>query len=119
MTSKIINMADRLKDAEDRLLESMFAAEHIADNGFSARVVGRIRRRLWLRRLLLPVATVVGGAIAFEPVTEFVGIVAGLSNVLPRELLSMSVDYVPQLQTIVLGAMLFGVFVLGLRTINE
>ncbi len=112
-------MADRLKDSEDRLLESMFVAEPIADDGFSARVVGRIRRRLWLRRLLLPAAILVGGAIALEPVTEFVEIVAGLSIVLPRELLSMSVDYVPQLQTIVLGGMLFGVFVLGLRVINE
>jgi predicted membrane-bound mannosyltransferase len=112
-------MADRLKDAEDRLLEAMFAAQSIADDGFSGRVVRRIRRRLWLRRLLLPAAILVGGAIALEPVTEFVGIVARLSTVLPTEMVSASIDFVPQLQTIVLGAMLFGVFVLGLRTINE
>ncbi len=119
MTSKIINMADRLKDAEDRLLESMFAAEPIVDDGFSARVVSRIRRRLWLRRLLLPAAILIGGAIAFEPLTEFVGIVAGLSTVLPRELVSLSAGYVPQVPTIVLGALLFGAFVLGLRAISE
>ena len=48
-------MAEKLKDAEDRLLESLFASEPIADDGFSRRVVTRIRRRIWVRRLALPV----------------------------------------------------------------
>ena len=62
MTSKIINMADKIKDADDRLLESMFAAEPIADAGFSVRIVKKIRRRLWVRRLALPLAAVIGAA---------------------------------------------------------
>ena len=56
MTSKIINMADRMKDAEDRIFESLFAAEPIADEGFSDRIVKRIRRHIWIQRLTLPAA---------------------------------------------------------------
>ena len=119
MTSKIINMADRIKDAEDQLLESMFAAEPIADDGFSVRVVKKIRRRLWLRRLALPVAGLVGGAIAIKPLTDLVTIVASLSTLLPQELFNVTVDFIPQAQTIVLGAMLLGVCLLGLRALED
>ena len=119
MTSKIINMADRIKDAEDQLLESMFAAEPIADNGFSVRVVKKIRRRLWLRRLALPVAGLIGGAIAIKPLTDLVTIVASLSTLLPQELLNVTVDFIPQAQIIVLGAMLLGVCLLGLRALED
>ena len=41
MTSKIINMADKLMDAEDQLLEAMFKSEPIADDGFSKKVTKR------------------------------------------------------------------------------
>jgi hypothetical protein len=112
-------MADRIKDAEDQLLESMFAAEPIADDGFSVRVVKKIRRRLWLRRLALPVAGLVGGAIAIKPLTDLVTIVASLSTLLPQELLNVTVDFIPQMQIIVLGAMLLGVCLLGLRAMED
>ncbi len=60
-------MAEKMQDAEDRLLESMFQSESVADNGFSDRVLRRIRRQIWVRRLALPVAMVAGAAIALEP----------------------------------------------------
>ena len=119
MTSKIINMADKIKDADDRLLESMFAAEPIADAGFIVRIVKKIPRRLWVRRLALPLAAVIGGAIAVKPLTDLVTIVASLSTLLPQELVDSLVDFIPQVQTIVLGAMLLGVCLLGLRSLSE
>ncbi len=70
MISKIINMAEKIKDAEDRLLESMFQSDSVADNGFSDRVVRQIRRQMWIRRLALPVAMVAGAAIAVKPATQ-------------------------------------------------
>jgi hypothetical protein len=112
-------MADKIKDADDRMLESMFAAEPIADNGFTVRVVKKIRRRLWLRRLALPVAAAIGGAIAIKPLADLVSIVASLSTLLPQELVNVSVEFIPQAQTIVLGVLLLGVCLLGLRSLSE
>jgi len=119
LTSKIINMAERMKDAEDRLLESMFEAAPIADAGFSAAVVRRIRRRLWLRRLTVPVAALVGGSIAIKPLTGFVTVVASLSPMIPPRLLDAAASMIPQLSTIVLGAMVLGVCLLGLRALED
>ena len=42
----------------------------LEDEGFSSRVLGRIGRRLWLRRLVLGTAVAVGGVLALGPVTE-------------------------------------------------
>ena len=73
MTSKIINMAEHFRDDEDRMLETMFASDPIADDGFSVQVVKKVRRRIWVRRLTLPIATLVGSAIAFKPLAELAG----------------------------------------------
>ena len=70
MTSKIINMADIDRDAEDRLLQSLFEAEPLSDNCFSEQVVRRVRRRLWLKRLSLPIAAAVGASIAVKPLAS-------------------------------------------------
>ena len=51
-------MAERQKDNEDLVLEALFRAEPIADDGFCKRVVARVRRRVWTRRVTLPVAVV-------------------------------------------------------------
>ncbi len=119
MTSKIVNMADIIKDAEDRFLESMFESASIADDGFSAKVVRRVRRRLWLRRLALPVAALIGGAIAVRPLATLITVLADLARLLPQELFLATAAYVPQAQTIVLGAMLLAVCLLGLRTLED
>jgi len=119
LTSKIINMAERIKDAEDRLFESMFDAAPIADNGFSESIVRRVRRRLWLRRLAVPVAALIGGVIAIKPLTGIVTSVASLSALIPPELLESATGLVPQLPTFVLGAMLLAAILLGFRSLEE
>ena len=84
MKSKIINMADKIKDAEDRLLESMFRSEPIDDDGFSDRIVTHIRRRIWLRRFALPIAMLTGAAIAIKPLLQVVAVFSTLTDSVPR-----------------------------------
>ena len=119
MTSKIINMAERIKDEQDRMLESMFASEPIADDGFSARVVGKVRRRIWLRRLTLPVATLIGALVAFKPLTELVTLIAGLVQLIPQDVLGISAAVIPQLPMLVLGAMLLAACMIGMRMLED
>jgi len=123
LTSKIINMAERIKDAEDRLLESMFESAPIADDGFSVKLVKRVRRRLWLQRLALPVAAVLGGAVAIRPLADLVTAMANLSfsvtSIVPEELVTATAGLIPQAPFVVLGAMLLAVCLLGLRAIDD
>ena len=119
MTSKIINMAERIKDEQDRMLESMFASEPVADNGFSVRVVKKVRRRIWLRRLTLPTATLVGALIAFKPLTQLVTVIAGLTQMIPQDVVDTSALVVPQRPMLVLGARRLGAFMLAVRLLEE
>ncbi|MEJ2255406.1 MAG: hypothetical protein P8X98_00115 [Woeseiaceae bacterium] len=112
-------MAEHIKDEKDRMLDSMFASEPIADDGFSAQIVKKVRRRIWLRRLALPVATLIGGLIAFKPMTEMVRVVAGLTTLIPEDILRVSDAVVPQLPMLVLGAMLLATILVGLRTLED
>ena len=129
MTSKIINMAEKIRDAEDRMLEALFASEPIADDGFSQRVVGRIRRRIWIRRLAVPVAMLIGGAIAIKPASQLVVAASKLLTVVPQEVVVAPAEWLPQvqgiaisgsfLQTAIYGAVLLGVGLLGARMLTE
>ena len=129
MTSKIINMAEKLRDAEDRMLESLFASEPIADDGFSERVVGQIRRRIWIRRLALPVAMIIGGAIAIKPASQLVMAASKLLTAVPQDVVVGSADWLPAvsgiaisgsfIQTTIYGAVLLGVGLLGARMLTE
>jgi hypothetical protein len=74
-----------MKDNEDRALEALFASEPIADDGFSNRVLARVRRRVWIQRLALPTAFVAGLAIAAKPALEILGVLSGLATMLPLE----------------------------------
>jgi hypothetical protein len=112
-------MAEIIKDAEDRLLESLFDSEPVADDGFSVRVVSKVNRQLWLRRLTLPIAAVVGGAIAFKPLTGLVAALANLSSLIPEAAVSSAASSIPQLQTVVLGAILLAVGLVGARMIED
>lgn len=119
MISKIINMAERIKDAEDRLLESIFKSEPLLDDGFSINIVRKLNRRLWFRRLMLPVAASIGGAVAFKPLMGLVTTLANFTSLVPEDFLSATTGSIPQLQTVVLGAMLLAVCLLGVRTLQE
>lgn len=110
-------MVDRMKDAEDIKLEALFASETISDNGFSVRVEKRIRRQLWVRRLALPLAVLVGGLIAAKPLADLLTSFLKLASLLPASvsdnLNALPAGNLPQLSTIMLGAMLtVGVVVL-------
>ena len=120
MQSKIINMAEHIKDEQDRLLESVFAAEPIADDGFSAQIVQRVRRRLWLRQITLPLATVIGLLVSFKPLAGLVSSLAGFLQLLPLESLSGgAAQALQQLPLVVLGGMLLGACMLGIRLIED
>jgi len=119
LTSKIINMAEKIKDAEDRLLESLFESPPLADDGFSARIVSRVNRQLWFRRLTLPVAVVIGGAVAFKPLAGLVTALANLSTLIPQDLVSGATSSIPQFQTIVLGAVLLAVGLVSMRLLAD
>lgn len=81
-------MVERMKDEHDRALEALFASDPIADDGFSQRLMRRIRRRLWIQRLALPTAFVLGLAIAARPAYELAGALSGLATLLPVDALS-------------------------------
>ena len=119
MKSKIINMAEKIKDAEDRLLESMFESAPLSDDGFSARVLKRLNRRLWIRRLTLPVAVVTGGVIAFKPLAGLFVVLSNLGALIPSEFTSGLAVQIPQLQNIVMGAVLLAVAMFTVRMLDE
>jgi hypothetical protein len=112
-------MAEKFRDAEDRLLESLLQSVPIADDGFSGRVVTKIRRRLWVRRLALPLAMVVGGAISIEPATQLLRALTKILTVVPADLFAVPAVWIPQFQIVVIGAMLLGAGVLGIRMLEE
>ena len=99
MTSKIINMAEKLQDAEDRLLTALLRPASIEDAGFSKRIVARIRRGIWLRRLALPSAMLLGGAIAGKSLLQLGSILVPLSDALPIKPMALPETILAQLPT--------------------
>jgi hypothetical protein len=71
-------MNDKQLDAEERWLHQQFsqALPELPDNGFSQRVLGRIRRRALLRRSLPVGALLVGAGIVAWPAVELLGMLA-------------------------------------------
>ena len=112
-------MADKIKDAEDRLLESLFDSEPLADDGFSSIVVRKINRKLWIRRLTLPAAVILGGAIAFKPLTGLVAALSSLSSLIPQDTFGMATSSIPQLPMVVMGALLLAAGLFGVRMLEE
>ena len=97
----------------------MFVAVPVADVGFSISVVRKLSGRLWLRRLTLPVAAAIGALFAVKPLAGLVKALAGLSVLIPQDLVSTTMSMIPQAQVIVLGAMLLAACLLGLRTLVD
>jgi hypothetical protein len=113
-------MADKLKDAEDEFLESLFAAEPIADDGFSEHVVRRVRRRLWIERLSLPLAVALGGLVAFKPVVAVVGgVVGALGQWAPPEMFTISLDWLPPPEQLVAGVLLLIVAMFSMSMLED
>ena len=119
MISKIINMAERIKDEQDRLLESMFESAPLADNGFSRQIVRRIRRKLWIRRITLPVAVVLGGLVAFQPLVAFMTGMYRLLISMTGDLVPSMASSLPSLQLIVTGALILFVAMFSLNMLED
>ena len=103
----------------DRLLTSAFEAAPIADDGFSDRIVSTIRRRIWVNRLALPVAILVGMAFAVKPALQLINALIPLLNIMPVELASVPMQFLPQIQLIVMGGMAFAAGVTLLKMFEE
>lgn len=73
-------------DDDDRAIAALFAHPPLADDGFSERVMRRVRRRERVRATVLPLAAVAGAAFAFKP------------------LLSLSTSFALMLQSLLAGA---------------
>jgi hypothetical protein len=112
-------MAERIKDEQDRLLESMFESAPIADDGFSGQIVSRIKRKLWVRRLALPVAALLGGLIAFKPMAALLKGIYGLLVSMPAELVPSLSGSLPSLQLIVTGALILFVTLFSLNMLED
>ena len=119
MKSKIINMVDKLKDSEDKLLESLFGSDPILDSGFSARVMTRLNRRLWVRRLTLPAAVVIGAAVAVKPLSQLVMTFSKLLTLIPVDVGGVSMDAIPQMTTVLLGGLLLGAMMMITRILED
>lgn len=117
MKSKIINMADRIKDAEDRMLEAMFESEPIPDAGFSEQITRRIRRRVWVRRLALPIATVIGTSIAAGPMVDLAQLITSVANVVPQELLGSPAALLPHMNIVLLAGMIAATAYVGAQAL--
>ena len=115
-------MAERLKDKEDLALEALFKSDPLADDGFSVQVVSRVRRRIWIRRLAMPIAILIGGAISAGPVLEVLNFLPELMSSLFGASLAFDrvpVDSLPQVSTILTGAALVMAMLLGSKLLEE
>ena len=123
MKSAIINMVDRMKDSTDLKLESLFASDSIADDGFSATIEKRIRRQLWVRRLTLPIAVLIGGLVSAKPLAGLVTALFKLAAVVPvnvtDNIAPLSSGSLPQFSTIMFGGILVLAFVLFTRLLED
>ncbi|HEX6259822.1 MAG TPA: hypothetical protein VFZ51_04145, partial [Woeseiaceae bacterium] len=118
-TLKIIYMAERLKDKEDVRLEALFRSEPIEDDGFSERVVSRIRRGIWIRRWTLPLAVLIGGLIAAKPAAQVLLAMAEILTVLPEDVRTIELDSLPQVTTFIFGGTLVGLIALFVKGLEE
>jgi len=115
-------MAERLKDKEDMRLEAMFRSAPVPDDGFTTRVVSRVRRRIWLRRLALPIAIAVGTGISAKPILEVVVVVPALINSLFGSTFNVErlvAADLPQVSTMLVGAGLVAAVFLGSKLLED
>ncbi len=112
-------MVDRLKDNEDKLLESLFRSDPVLDNGFSLKVVSEIKRRIWIRRLTLPAAFVVGAAIAVKPLSQLAVTFSKLLTLIPTNFGGLSLGNFPQISTVLLGGLLLAAMMMVGKMLEE
>ena len=99
-------MADKTTYREDELLASMFAADPVDDDGFSDRVVRKLRMRIWVQRLTLPIAATIGFAIAINPLMELLALTPSLASLVPARFSLDIMSMLPATQSLVIGGLL-------------
>lgn len=115
-------MVNRLKDSEDRKLEALFRSEGVTDDGFSERIVRRVRRRMWVQRLTLPTAIGLGAIIAAKPVAQLVSFVPRILALVTQNLASnvqLPIEGMIQGPAIVLGGILLACMFMVGRMLEE
>jgi hypothetical protein len=115
-------MADRPKDSEDLKLEALFRSEPVQDDGFSHRVVARVRRRIWVQRLSLPTAFVIGAIISAKPLTQLAALMPKVLSIVPKgleNLIDVPVSDMFQETTIILGIMLLAAMMMIGRMLED
>ena len=80
---------------EEGRLSELFEAltPPLEDDGFSALVVRRIRRRRWVRRAVLGTAVVAGGVLALGPLSELSVLISGLPALLSEGLITVATSW--------------------------
>ncbi|MDA0706734.1 MAG: hypothetical protein O2907_07250 [Proteobacteria bacterium] len=92
-----------MHDDEDRLFAALLRADVIDDAGFSKQIVARIRRDIWLRRLALPGAMLLGSAFAIKALLQLGSVFSVLNESLPVsqiELPATTLAQLPMLLTV-------------------
>ena len=115
-------MAERIKDKDDLALEGLFRSDPLPDDGFSATVMSRVRYRIWVRRLALPTALLLGMAISVKPMMQFLDALPGIVTAIFGDVLRLEqlpVATVPQLSTMLLGASALMAILLASRLLEE
>ncbi len=115
-------MAERIKDKEDLKLDAMFRSGPLPDDGFSVKVMSRVRHRMWVQRLSLPVGIAVGALFGAKPLLQILNVVPGLVNSVFGSSLSfdsISMANVPQLSTVLIGATLVMAMFFASRILEE
>jgi hypothetical protein len=112
-------MVDRLKDKEDARLKALFRSEPIEDDGFSERVMARVRRGIWIRRWTLPIAVLIGGLIAAKPAAQILLAMAEVVTVITEDMQAVPLDSLPQATVFVFGGTLVGVVALFIKNLEE
>ena len=112
-------MAERNMDKQDEFLNELFSSAPIADDGFSRRVVRRVRRQMWVDRLALPVAVALGIAIAIKPLMQVSSIFPALAALLPLESMGMPSIPVIDTQTLFLGGLLLFAVIFAVQAIED
>jgi len=116
-------MADRLKDEADTRLESLFRSEPVRDDGFSVRVVARVRRQMWVRRLSLPLAFVIGVALSAKPLLQLANALPKLLGSVPAaaglSLDKLPINVLPQTSSIIMGVMLLAAVLMIGRMLED
>ena len=86
------------------------------------RVVARVRRQMWVRRLSLPMAFLIGIAISAKPLIQLANALPNLLGSVPVSGISMDklpISSFPQTSTIIMGVMLLATVLMASRMLEE